>query len=147
MKMKVRSPTSLQPQIAAMRVTPQGKAAILLATTVAVAAVVVKAVQIMSLTAVMMINQWKRGKRKVVETWLTFWKDKNCSLCCVTDRIMELGHHRDQCFQVDLSTEDTAFIISKNTNSFPCSRYVSRHAISRNTRASGHETNNSRFGD
>ena len=84
------SPTSLQPQIAAMRVTPQRTAVVLLATTVAVAAVVVKAVQIMSLTAVMMVNQWKRGKRKVVETWLTFWKDKNCSLCCVSDRIMEL---------------------------------------------------------
>ena len=55
--MKVMSPTSLQPQIAAMRVTPQRKAAVLLATTVAAAAVVVKAVQIMSLTAVMMINQ------------------------------------------------------------------------------------------
>ena len=56
-EMRVMSPTSLQPQIAAMRVTPQRKAAVLLATTVAVAAVVVKAVQIMSLTAVMMINQ------------------------------------------------------------------------------------------
>ena len=56
-KMKVMSPTSLQPQIAAMIVTPQEKAVVLLATTVAVAAVVVKAVQIMSLTAVMMINQ------------------------------------------------------------------------------------------
>lgn len=55
--MKVMSPTSLQPQIAAMIVTPQEKAVVLLATTVAVAAVVVKAVQIMSLTAVMMINQ------------------------------------------------------------------------------------------
>lgn len=56
-EMRVMSPTSLQPQIAAMRVTPQRKAVVLLATTVAVAAVVVKAVQIMSLTAVMMINQ------------------------------------------------------------------------------------------
>lgn len=56
MKMKVMSPTRLQPQIAAVRVTPQ-RTAVLLATTVAVAAVVVKAVQIMSLTAAMMINQ------------------------------------------------------------------------------------------
>lgn len=55
-KMKVMSPTRLQPQIAAVRVTPQRKA-VVLATTVAVAAVVVKAVQIMSLTAAMMINQ------------------------------------------------------------------------------------------
>lgn len=57
MKMKVMNPTSLQPQIAAMRVTPQRKTVVLLATTVAVAAVVVKAAQIMSLTAVMTINQ------------------------------------------------------------------------------------------
>lgn len=56
-KMKVLSPTRLQPQIAAVRVTPQRKAVVLLPTTVAVAAVVVKAVQIMSLTAAMMINQ------------------------------------------------------------------------------------------
>ena len=55
-KMKVMSPTRLQPQIAAVRVTPQ-RTAVLLATTVAVAAVVVKTVQIMSLTAAMMINQ------------------------------------------------------------------------------------------
>ena len=54
--MKVMSPTRLQPQIAAVRVTPR-RTAVLLATTVAVAAVVVKAVQIMSLTAAMMINQ------------------------------------------------------------------------------------------
>ena len=150
--MRVMSPTSLQPQIAAMRVTPQRKAAVLLATTIAVAAAVVKAVQIMSLTAVMMINQWKRRKRKVVESWLTFWKDKNNNFIIIARFVVSLIGLWNLVITVIRASKLTyrlriQLLLFPRTRSFPCSRYVSRHAKSRNTFASGHETNNNRFGD